>query len=434
MSTPWISWPWIVGMAFIFVYLALSALILASLFRCRALKSRSKWLLALLCAVFLLVAFKHGFVRSDHILISFISLMFILFTLSLLYTDRYVTRSLLLVFAVVVGISFRQDPAMRAEVKQQFGVGVTANWGGNRRRAIIRFVAQKAPETFARVTYKSTVSTYTDAWEGLRLRLSNHGLQRRFETAISNIQKEYSPPVSEGTIDIYTYEQSIPLASSLKWSPRPVFQSYSADLPRLAEINERHLRDATAPDWILIDLLAVDQRFPLLEDGLSWPSLFDNYAFRSFDGQFILMQRNDVIHGKTDMELISQSTQPMGATVRMPERGEQSLFAEVDVEPTLPGRLLTVLLNPPELYLTVKLKNGGSSTYRVVAQMMKTGFILSPLVRNTGELAAFATADREFEDGAKVESISIAPSYGGSIFWANTYTLRLKAYRPPAKD
>jgi hypothetical protein len=234
-------------------------------------------------------------------------------------------------------------------------------------------------------------------------------------------------PGLNGTTDIYTYEQSILLASNDAWSPRPVFQSYSAYTPALARLNELHLRGTNAPHWILFDLMAIDDRLPSLEDGISWPALLDNYTFISFDGQFVLMRRKEVIQSKSNFELINQGTYRTGGIVALPD-AHGPLFAEVDLKPTLLGQLWMALFKPPQLNIALNLGNGATRSYRVISNMMTTGFIVSPLVSNTAEFASLATGNRHFQDEGKVESISMAPSYGGSLLWSGTYTLTVKTY------
>jgi hypothetical protein len=95
---------------------------------------------------------------------------------------------------------------------------------------------------------------------------------------------------------------------------------------------------------------------------------------------------------------------------------------------------LIVLFKPPQLNLVLNLRSGKSQSYRTISTMMAAGFIVSPLVRNTGEFASLAVGNRRFQEEGKVESISIAPSYGGSVLWSGTYTLTLKRYHgPPAR-
>ncbi len=432
MATPWMSWPVIAGRAFVIIYLAASAVIYLSTIRSTGLPHRSKWLLCFFYTPFLLVAFKHGFVRTDHVQIAFTAILAFTLIVSSLYADRYLIGSLIVLLLLVVGIYFRLDPLLVREVRGSFGIGTATSAG--RRWDIINFIRKRSLSTLARVTYGSTFNTYTTAWDGLRLRLTDrNGLNQRYDRALANLRKEYPVPTLKGTADIYTYEQALLLASNTEWDPRPVFQSYSAYTPMLARLNEQHLRGTSAPDWILFDLMTVDERLPSLDDGMSWLALMDNYSVSSFDGQFLLLLKKEAIQPKSDLQSVFEGKEQTGSTVILPQ-ADGPLYAEVDLKPTLAGRLLTELFKPPQLNIVLNLRNGTTRTFRVISNMMLTGFIVSPFAGSTSQFGSLVNGDREFEDEGKVDNISIAPSYGGSMFWAGTYTLTLKTYhRPGAK-
>jgi hypothetical protein len=429
MSTPFLGWPSMIGYGFVISYLVVSALIYLSLIRSTQLTVSSKWLLGLLCAWFLLVAFKHGFVRGDHEAIAFNSLLIFLLTIRCLYTDKYLVGSLLFISVIVVGIYCRHDPILVREVREKFGVGTVA--GGSHRKQLLAFISEKATGVVSRSTYESTLDTYMTAWEGLHLRLTDSkGLQARFVGAMADIRSEYAVPALKGTTDIYTYEQSVLLASTNEWSPRPIFQSYSAYTAALARLNEQHLRGANAPDWVLFDLLAIDARLPSMEDGLSWPAILDNYTFVSFDGEFVLLRKNAVTEIKSDLDALYTQSCKTGGIVGLPEMREP-LYAEIDLRPTWMGKLLIALFKPPQVNIVLNLRNGDTFSYGTVPEILRTGFILSPLVRTTEQFAALAAGNRRFLDESQVGSILIAPSYGGRFVWSDTYTLTLKTYHGP---
>jgi hypothetical protein len=60
--------------------------------------------------------------------------------------------------------------------------------------------------------------------------------------------------------------------------------------------------------------------------------------------------------------------------------------------------------------------------------MMRTGFFVSPLVGNTKEFAALLAGGKNVGVENEVKSISIAPTYGGPVFWSDSYELTLKKY------
>jgi hypothetical protein len=125
--------------------------------------------------------------------------------------------------------------------------------------------------------------------------------------------------------------------------------------------------------------------------------------------------------------VIRQEKDEAGFTVALPDV-DGPLFAEVELKPTLLGKLLIALFKPPQLDIKLSLKNGETMTYRVISNMMETGFIVSPLVSNTQEFGYLAVDNQSFMDERKVEAFSIVPSYGGSVLWSGTYTLTLKTY------
>jgi hypothetical protein len=426
MSTSWLILPGKIGAILVFAFCSASVLLFISIFRAAQMRSPSRWILALLCAVFLLVIFKHGFVKADALPSAFFSLTALIIIVGFLNIDRYFVSSLSIAMVLTVATSGMQDHVLASEVHQRFGSGVT--WGGVTRQAIFDFCLDRAPGAYARTTYKNTWNTYVDAWNGIQLRLSSsNALKDQFEIAIATIKRSYAMPELKGSADIYTFDQAILLASNNEWDPRPVLQSYSAYTPELARMDELHLRGLNAPDWVLFQLQTIDERLPSLDDGSSWAALLDNYTVVSFDGQFALMRKRPVTKTESEFGVIYKQVCKTGGTVTLPQT-DGTLFAEVTLKPTFAGRVLTALFNPPQLHAVLGLGDGKTERYRVVSNMMKTGFVLSPFVGSTEQFASLAEGSKNSRDVVRVETISISPSYGGSLFWSDTYELTIKKY------
>jgi len=93
--------------------------------------------------------------------------------------------------------------------------------------------------------------TFRSAWNGALLRVSQEEkLSDEYKASILQISKNYRLPLLEGTSDIYSYDQSYLIASGNRWNPRPIFQSYSAYTPSLAQLNKEHLLASNAPDHL----------------------------------------------------------------------------------------------------------------------------------------------------------------------------------------
>ncbi len=427
MATSWSVIPASAGGGLVLIFVAISALILFAISRSNRIPTVSGYLLGLTLFAFLLVAFKHGFVASSNLAVAFTALAAYLVLFILFSPHRYLGWCLVLTVTITTATSVIRDHELIKEVHDKFGVGTA--WTGPQRRAeMLKFCMQRALPAYARSTYKRTWATYSGAWNGINLRLFHPSeLNRKYSEALLDIRKEYPLAVLSGAGDIYAYDQSVLLASENKWNPRPVLQSYSAYTPELARLDEQHLRGDNSPDWIAFDLQTIGNRLPSLDDGMSWPAIFDNYSFLSADEHFVLLRRKQSTFPQSSFAEVSKQTCGIGKTIALPQV-DGPLFAEIDLKPTLAGKIATTLLNPPQLSITIVLKDGTAKKFRVISEMMKTGFLISPFIADTSGFASLMRDHQAVEDAGRVQSISITPAYGGSLYWSGNYQMALRKY------
>jgi hypothetical protein len=228
--------------------------------------------------------------------------------------------------------------------------------------------------------------------------------------------------------------------SNNNWNPRPIIQSYSAYTAVLAKINEQHLRTDNAPDNILLSIQTLDERHPALDDGLSWSALLDNYTVNKIDRNFAYLNKKPVLQKNSLFQDFYDETHEIGETVVIPET-DLPIYAEVDIKPTILGKLISLLYKPPQLIILLNLNNGTSHYYRVVGNMMVSGFFISPLIKDTKDFVHVSTGELRYLNNHIVKSFAIFPSYGGSVFWNANYQLKLKTYinntlakTPPLND
>ena len=277
-------------------------------------------------------------------------------------------------------------------------------------------------------THLRIFNTCENAWVGLNQRLTEPQVfQRRYEQVLERIRAQHDIAILSGSTDIYSFRQSELLATRNIWNPRPVFQSYSAYTRTLAEINERHLRSAEAPDNILFRLETIDNRFPSLDDGLSWPALLDNYAFNKLDRGLIYLKKRDILHKTSSYRLLIEKPYKMGETVALPE-STFPVFAEIQVRPTFLGRLCGLFYKPSELKIKLNMQNGDIKEYRVISSMMASGFFISPLIDNTTAFAALVADDKSLIVSQKVKSFSLINPDDVFLYWNDDIKVALKAY------
>jgi hypothetical protein len=74
----------------------------------------------------------------------------------------------------------------------------------------------------------------------------------------------------------------------------------------------------------------------------------------------------------------------------------------------------------------LNLENGSTRTYRIIAEMAKSGFLLSPLIGNATEFGMLY-AKRDYLSDYRVKSFSISP-VSGRMLWTDNYRVSFKQF------
>jgi hypothetical protein len=276
--------------------------------------------------------------------------------------------------------------------------------------------------------------TLGHAWEGLRARLGvGPDLRQQFEAARTKIRQNDPLPRVDGTADIYPYRQDILLSSGLRWSPRPIVQSYSAYEPKLADINADHLLGIPAPRNVFFDVRPIDNRLATLEDGKSWPLLFTRYRMVGRAGDFLFLERNHEGGNDPKMLDISVSSQRLGQEFNLP-RTSEPVWAEINVRPTFLGQIFAALFKPPQLHVLFRFEDGHTETFRYIAAMGRSGFIISPVIHDATDFAALLMQDREqYFSSVSPASVEIKGDAGTDLLWKRGFEVQLRRIEVPVQ-
>ena len=239
-------------------------------------------------------------------------------------------------------------------------------------------------------------AVYSNFAHGLELRL-NGELSKDYKKRMAMIATSSSFPVLTGTTDIYSTGQTMVIASGNKWNPRPIIQSYSAYTPALAEKNANHLKGSASPENLIFRIEPIDEKLPSLEDGLSWPIIINNYTFQSTIDSFLFLKRKPIIQGEFKKHELFCGDFHFNEQIIVPDT-TSILFIKIELSETIFGKMLSAIYKPQELLISVELTDNRKKEYRLIANMAKSGFILSPLIETTEEFGFF------FEDMDKLEN------------------------------
>jgi hypothetical protein len=230
---------------------------------------------------------------------------------------------------------------------------------------------------------------------------------RSFEAALKPVRDKVATlPTPRGAADLYTYDSALLIVPGARFNPRPVFQSYSAYTPHLAEMNAAHLRGPDAPESLLFSPYAIDRRWATLEDGPSYLELLSRYQPGEYAGTYWLLTRS--AHPRPiRLEPLPPITAKPGDTIQLPDAQGAPLYAQLDVRPTLLHRAASLLYKSRPLYMTVKLADGRILSRRLVPGMARAGFILSPCVAEPKEFGALWNLDPKLLSEARPTTLAL---------------------------
>jgi len=235
------------------------------------------------------------------------------------------------------------------------------------------------------------------------VRLRADTLARGQARAVATIRGANPLPPLPGGVDVYSYAQAVLLAHDVDFRPRPVFQSYMAYTPRLAQANAAFLLDSRAPEWILFRVEPIDRGMPSLDDAASWPLLLTRYRFERSLAHFALLQRRAVplTWALAPLGLVETTT---NTRVAVPAG---VVWARIDLHDTFADRALRTLFTGPLVYLDLIRRDGRAQGFRLVPALARDGFLLSPPIENTLQFTQFASAGVPPGDASEVVSLLV---------------------------
>lgn len=376
-------------------YLLTALIIMLFILGQRQERSLNKLFLFSLFTSFLFLSFKAAFTRHlGHAYIASTAIMFAALLLSLCFTTQSIISLVILSFITGGYIN-----------NQYTHISLTNNF----------------------------FSTYAAAWYGFKQRIEQPAwLNDNYNLILHFLGEQQKHPSLPGTCDSYSYDQTYLIAAGGHWNPRPVIQSYSVFTPFLAAKNEQHLLQASSPDTVIFRMAAIDNRFPALEDGRSWPVLLSHYHPIDFEGNFLFLRKKDQLANQAwsphqslfSTEPVSIEDHRLGEEVFLPH-SDQLLFAQMSFEPTLWGKLLNLAFKSDPLHITVTLANGIKKQFRLNAAMAEAGFLLSPFIENTRAFANLYYSHQEITQLA-IHSFSINAISTESWHWKPIYTFSLR--------
>jgi hypothetical protein len=208
-------------------------------------------------------------------------------------------------------------------------------------------------------------------------------------------------------VDVFGQRQVYALLNALNYRPRPVFQSYVACNARLMRLNEQFYLSSAAPQYVMFNLGPIDRRFPPLEDAMVLRDLLLNYEPAGAEGMFLLLKLKSVQGPR--LKLLREGAVRTGERIELRDFGGADLWLEIELQPSLLGRLRQTFYRPPVVRLAAWREGVKGLLFRrrAPASMLAAGFLASPLLLSNEDFLGCYTGKPPPRPGAySVELLS----------------------------
>jgi hypothetical protein len=192
-------------------------------------------------------------------------------------------------------------------------------------------------------------------------------------------------PAVDGTVDVYSTGQGIVIAKGMAYQPRPVIQSYVAYTSALSKLNADFLTSERAPQNIVFRIETMDNHYPSEEDAASWPEILSRYELKDASQGWLLFRRLSQSRSYT-IEPIQTATAEMNKWISVPD-SDDPIWVSIDVQSTLEGKLVDEAFRPTDVMLDVRTADGVATTFKLLPDVARGGFLLSPLVTDNLSMA-----------------------------------------------
>lgn len=151
---------------------------------------------------------------------------------------------------------------------------------------------------------------------------------------------------------------------ALEWDPEPILQGYTAYTSYLDQLDAKFLEGPRAPERILRQIVAIDDRDPYFDPPAAQVQLLCNYRQLLVVGQWQVLGK--VPDRCSNRRFLSRQRVSFGQPVAVPDaRAGQMVVAQFSLTSPITSRLRAVLLKPP--LVEVSLRVGTSTTYRFIS-------------------------------------------------------------------
>ncbi|MCL4386141.1 MAG: hypothetical protein M1326_07495 [Cyanobacteria bacterium] len=235
------------------------------------------------------------------------------------------------------------------------------------------------------------------------------------------------------TVDIFPWEIFMLYIHDLKWSPRPIFQSYTAYTPELDKINAGHFNSSSAPKKIIYKVESLENRYPIFDEPAVFQEILKNYDFNYADqyGYGLLAKKEQTV--KFSKEMLSDSKSTFNSKIKIPEIKDGYIFCNMDIKLSFFGKLKNLFYKGDFIFVKFNFKDKNTEPVikRFVRENGVDGFFVSSYIGGINDLRDVFQQQYSYKDlNTVIDSIEISTNNGAS--YINDFNIEFYELKFPA--
>lgn len=206
--------------------------------------------------------------------------------------------------------------------------------------------------------------------------------------------------VGNNTIDSYPWNTQILLENKLNFTPRPVFQSYTAYTSKLEQKNFDFYNSEKAPKFVLYDFEAIDDRYPLFDEPKLNLIFKQNYT--CVDTLVVNSRKTLLLEKKASAQKIKfVQIKEYAIYLDTPLVPQEGIYYEVFVYRNLLGDFMSVIDHGPNILLAVVRNDGEVRKYKTSNKLLETGVFSTQHIKDTNEFRSLLEGDNKEQNQVK---------------------------------
>jgi len=189
--------------------------------------------------------------------------------------------------------------------------------------------------------------------------------------------------VGTNSIDVYPWNSMMLFENKMNFTPRPVFQSYATYTKTLQNLNFEFYNSDKAPEFVIYDVCAIDDRYAFFDDAKINLVLSQNYIVKdtfNYKNRNLLLLKKD--HQKHKIRLTKDKEYAIFIGDLL--QPKPNVFYEIGVYENFYGKAYSFFFHAPPLKLEIKTKYQ-SKFYKTSKELLNAGLFSENYISNTTE-------------------------------------------------